>query len=166
MAQKFLSSRLPFSPTGRSGLDQMLALFHAAEQGEPVTDLVPENTVRLLTIHASKGLEFPVVFLIGVEEDILPFAHPAEAQTESAEERLDREEEEMRIFYVAITRAKQRLLLTCAARRNWYGKELTHRPSRFLSRLPDALVIRGSALSSLDRAAHRTRQFFKDMFGA
>lgn len=164
--KKFLSSRLPFAPPGRAGLDQMLAMFHAAEHGEPTADLLPESAVRLLTIHASKGLEFPIVIVIGVEEDILPFVRPGGDRDESAEDRLEQEEEELRLFYVAVTRAKQRLILTCAARRTWYGKETSHRPSRFLEKLPKELVTRGSALSPIDHAAHRTRQFFKDLFGA
>ncbi len=165
LVRRFVSSRLPYAAAGSAGLDQLLSGFQAADEGEPVADLLQENVVRLLTIHASKGLEFPVVIVVGVEEDILPYVRPGSYQQESADERREREEEELRLFYVAITRAKQRLILTGAARRPWYGRDVTHRPSRYLARLPDDVVIRGSSLSTVDRAAHRTKQFFKDMFG-
>ena len=162
--EKFLSSRLPFAPAGREGFDLLLSAFESGQKGEPSADLVADDAVRLMTIHASKGLEFPVVFVIGVEETILPFVH-MQASRESDAERRESEEEELRLFYVAITRAKHRLYLTSAARRAWYGRQVTHVPSRFLSKLPKELTTRGSALSTADRAAHRTKQFFKDMFG-
>jgi len=164
--QRLLASRLPYAPPGRPGLDLVLAAFHASAEGEPITDLTQENAVRLLTIHASKGLEFPVVFVVGVEEDLLPFSHPGGSAEETESDRAEREEEEGRLFYVAITRARERLVLTSAAQRRLYGRVVSHRPSRFLARLPADVVTRGSALSALDRAAHRTRQFFKDLFRA
>ncbi|MBI4179318.1 ATP-dependent helicase [bacterium] len=161
---RFLSARIPYPSTGGAGLEQLLSAFQSSDRGEPVADLVQENVVRLLTIHAAKGLEFPAVIVLGVEEDILPFVHPGDSDKETAAEKIAREDEELRLFYVAITRAKQQLVLTSAARREWYGKPVTHRPSRFLSRLPPDLVERGSALNTLDRAAHRTKQFFRDIF--
>jgi superfamily I DNA/RNA helicase len=78
-----------------------------------------------MTIHAAKGLEFPVVFIAGCEDDLIPLAHPGNKKTDPGEER--------RLFYVAMTRAMQQLYLTRAKKRSIYGKLLTRRPSPFLA---------------------------------
>jgi DNA helicase-2/ATP-dependent DNA helicase PcrA len=84
--------------------------------------------VSLLTLHAAKGLEFPVVFLVGVEEDLLPCAGIQGEARDLAEER--------RLAYVGITRARERLYLTRAAARTRRGKLVPRTPSRFLDDLP------------------------------
>jgi DNA helicase-2/ATP-dependent DNA helicase PcrA len=84
--------------------------------------------VTLMTLHAAKGLEFPVVFLVGVEEDLLPCAG---LQGEARD--LD---EERRLAYVGLTRARERLYLTRAAARTRRGKVIPRTPSRFLEDLP------------------------------
>jgi DNA helicase-2/ATP-dependent DNA helicase PcrA len=81
-----------------------------------------------MTIHCAKGLEFPVVFLVGMEEDVFP--------NRNARETEDGIEEERRLFYVAITRAQQKLYLTAARRRRMMGQEVLGMPSRFLRELP------------------------------
>jgi ATP-dependent DNA helicase Rep len=83
--------------------------------------------VQMLTLHASKGLEFPYVFIIGMEEEILPHRSSIEADTI---------EEERRLAYVGITRARQTLALTFAAKRKQYGEIIDCSPSRFLDELP------------------------------
>ncbi|MEK1943944.1 MAG: DNA helicase Rep [Pseudomonas sp.] len=83
--------------------------------------------VQMLTLHASKGLEFPYVFIIGMEEEILPHRSSIEADTI---------EEERRLAYVGITRARQTLAFTFAARRKQYGEIIDCSPSRFLDELP------------------------------
>ncbi|MGA4633318.1 DNA helicase Rep [Pseudomonas solani] len=83
--------------------------------------------VQLMTLHASKGLEFPYVFIMGVEEDILPHRSSIEADTI---------EEERRLAYVGITRARQNLAMTFAAKRKQYGEIIDCSPSRFLDELP------------------------------
>ena len=88
--------------------------------------------VTLMTLHTAKGLEFPVVFLTGMEEEVFPHAR---ALTDAREL-----EEERRLAYVGITRAEQRLYLTRAASRNWYGRPAFHTPSRFLSEIPASLI--------------------------
>jgi DNA helicase II / ATP-dependent DNA helicase PcrA len=88
--------------------------------------------VTLMTLHTAKGLEFPVVFLTGMEEEVFPHQRALTNQRELEEER--------RLAYVGITRAKERLYLTRAASRNWYGRPAFHTPSRFLSEIPAALV--------------------------
>jgi DNA helicase-2/ATP-dependent DNA helicase PcrA len=86
-----------------------------------------ENAVKLMTMHSAKGLEFPVVFGVGMEEGVFP------GERSIRENRL---EEERRLCYVAITRARERLYFTHAHRRLLYGRENITAPSRFLAELP------------------------------
>ena len=88
--------------------------------------------VTLMTLHTAKGLEFPVVFLTGMEEEVFPHQRSLTNQRELEEER--------RLAYVGITRAQQRLYLTRAASRNWWGRPAFHTPSRFLSEIPASLL--------------------------
>ncbi len=83
--------------------------------------------VQMMTLHASKGLEFPYVFIMGMEEEILPHRSSIEADTI---------EEERRLAYVGITRARQNLAMTFAAKRKQYGEIIECMPSRFLDELP------------------------------
>ena len=89
------------------------------------------DRVQLATLHAAKGLEFPDVFLMGVEEELLPHKNSVEADTI---------EEERRLMYVGITRAKQQLTITYAKKRKQFGEFLETTPSRFLDELPDEHV--------------------------
>jgi DNA helicase-2/ATP-dependent DNA helicase PcrA len=84
-----------------------------------------------MTVHAAKGLEFPVVFLAGLESGLFPHQQSVE------ENRL---EEERRLFYVAVTRARERLLITHAQHRRVQGQRRTRRPSPFLNELPEDTV--------------------------
>jgi DNA helicase II / ATP-dependent DNA helicase PcrA len=88
--------------------------------------------VTLMTLHTAKGLEFPVVFLTGLEENVFPHERSSGDERELAEER--------RLAYVGITRAEQRLYLTRAAARTWWGRPGYHKQSRFLSEIPEALI--------------------------
>lgn len=99
--------------------------------------------ISLMTLHTAKGLEFPVVFLIGVEEGILPHARSLENEAELEEER--------RLFYVGMTRAKERLYLSYAQLRSRFGLRERNLPSHFLEALPPEVIeeVRGS--SSLER---------------
>lgn len=87
-----------------------------------------EDTVKLMTIHAAKGLEFPCVFSVGLEENLFP-------SSMSLYDRPDLEEER-RLFYVAVTRAKQRLWVTYAGSRYRFGSLIQNDPSRFLEEIP------------------------------
>jgi len=93
------------------------------------------DCVSLMTLHAAKGLEFPHVFITGMEEEVLP--HRASL----AEDRL---EEERRLAYVGITRAQRSLTLTYAEKRRRWGEEIECEPSRFFEELPDDIVWEGT----------------------
>lgn len=94
----------------------------------------PDNAVRLMTLHASKGLEFPVVFLIGMEESVFPHARSIDDEAGLEEER--------NLCYVGITRAKDRLHLTHCSERTLYGQISVRDPSRFLDELPETHITR------------------------
>lgn len=91
------------------------------------------NSAVLMTIHSAKGLEFPIVFLVGMEENIFPSSLSANNNEDLEEER--------RLAYVAITRAKRRLFMTCAASRLLYGRTTCNQISRFISEIPDKYYI-------------------------
>ena len=117
--------------------------------------------VTLITLHMVKGLEFPVVFMVGMEEGLLPHQRAVEereenptavgAATEMAEER--------RLAYVGMTRAKDRLYLSCAFRRHLYGRSQPAFPSRFLGDIPRSLLAapRGSAPIAPPRHGYKER---------
>lgn len=100
-------------------------------QLNPYTDAGRLKTegVHLLTFHASKGLEFPVVFIAAAEEEITPLLREGTDM-----------EEERRLFYVAMTRAKDELQITCCKKRSRYGEIRTMEPSRFISEIPEELT--------------------------
>jgi len=111
-----------------------------------------DNHVTLMTLHAAKGLEFPVVFIVGMEEGIFPHSRALVDQNELEEER--------RLAYVGITRAKEKLFLTHAWSRNLYGSTQYNPPSRFLDEIPGELLQReGSVDSGADegRGGYRPR---------
>ncbi len=107
-------------------------LAHASlEAGEMQTD-ENERYTHMMTLHAAKGLEFPVVFLVGLEEGLFP--------GKQSMEEPGRMEEERRLCYVGMTRAMEKLLISYAEVRRQYGREEYHRPSRFLNELPAELL--------------------------
>ncbi|MEO6966932.1 MAG: DNA helicase II [Rhodanobacteraceae bacterium] len=125
-----------FEPTPEdveAGLSELAAfLAHAAlEAGEAQGD-AGADCVQLMTLHSAKGLEFPIVFLVGLEEGLFP----SNRSTEDA----SRLEEERRLAYVGITRAREKLILTHAESRRLHGSEMLARPSRFLNELPPGLL--------------------------
>lgn len=93
-----------------------------------------EDAAVMMTMHAAKGLEFPVVFIIGAEEGLFP-SMQAIGQSEDMEE-------ERRLCYVAITRAREKLYITCAAQRMLYGRTSANLPSRFTEEIPQTLLDR------------------------
>lgn len=91
-----------------------------------------KGSIILMTMHSAKGLEFPVVFIIGMEENIFPHSRSLDDQAEMEEER--------RLAYVGITRAEQRLYLTCAGTRTLYGRSSFNMPSRFLREISEDVI--------------------------
>ncbi len=91
-----------------------------------------DDCVQLMTLHAAKGLEFPVVFLVGMEEGLFPSQRSVDDE--------GRLEEERRLAYVGITRARERLILSHAESRRMHGTEMLARPSRFLGEMPAELI--------------------------
>ncbi|HXH07220.1 MAG TPA: UvrD-helicase domain-containing protein [Vicinamibacterales bacterium] len=107
-------------------VDRLSLLSESDEEAGP-----PDARVSLMTLHAAKGLEFPMVVIAGMEEGLCPHTRSQEG---------DELEEERRLCYVGMTRARERLVLTGAARRRIFGEYQTCQPSRFLSEIPRALV--------------------------
>ncbi|BCA96180.1 DNA helicase [Legionella antarctica] len=107
-------------------------LAHASLESGEMQAEEHERYVHLMTFHAAKGLEFPIVFLVGMEEGVFP-------GKQSIEEP-GRLEEERRLCYVGMTRAMRKLVLSYAEVRRQYGREEYHRPSRFLRELPQELI--------------------------
>ena len=93
---------------------------------------VSKGKVVLMTMHAAKGLEFPVVFIIGMEENVFPHSRSIGDNDEMEEER--------RLAYVGITRAEERLYLTCAQSRTLFGRSGYNNPSRFISEISDEIL--------------------------
>jgi DNA helicase II / ATP-dependent DNA helicase PcrA len=116
-----------------AGLSELVAFlaYAALEAGEGQAQ-AGEDGVQLMTLHSAKGLEFPVVFLAGLEEGLFPNARSIE--------EAGRLEEERRLAYVGITRARQKLVLTHAEARRLHGQDMYGVPSRFLREIPEALL--------------------------
>jgi DNA helicase-2/ATP-dependent DNA helicase PcrA len=93
---------------------------------------IDDNKITLMTLHAAKGLEFPVVFIAGLEKGLFPLA--------KAEQDKSEEEEERRLFYVGITRAKEKLFITNAQKRMRFGEFSSQTPSKFLSEIDPNFV--------------------------
>ncbi|HKA09849.1 MAG TPA: UvrD-helicase domain-containing protein [Candidatus Dormibacteraeota bacterium] len=109
-----------------------------------------DEGVTLITLHMVKGLEFPVVFMVGMEENLLPHRRAVEDPREMPEER--------RLCYVGITRAQDRLYLTCSFKRHLYGRSEASFPSRFLQEIPHGLLgapRRGAAPVAPPRGGYR-----------
>ncbi|OCL25967.1 DNA/RNA helicase [Orenia metallireducens] len=106
-------------------------------------DMNNSNQIKMMTVHASKGLEFPVIFIVGMEEDTFP--HYRSVKTGMLEEI----EEERRLCYVAMTRAADRLFMTYARERQRYGETRSMTPSRFLDEIPTELILEGNHYRNL-----------------
>ncbi|HEX5474022.1 MAG TPA: UvrD-helicase domain-containing protein [Vicinamibacterales bacterium] len=112
------------------GFVDRLSLLSEADEESGTRDA----HVWMMTLHAAKGLEFPVVIMAGLEEGLFPHSRSSEDEEELEEER--------RLCYVGMTRARKRLVLTGAARRRVFGEYQSTQPSRFLEEIPDHLVQR------------------------
>ncbi len=129
-------------------LIRSIGQFHQEREGATLRDFLEEvslltdidrwnddtNAVTLMTLHSAKGLEFPVVFVTGLEEGLFPLIRPDEDVTDDEEER--------RLFYVGLTRARDKVYLSYAAqRRRWGGSAINGVMSRFIRELPEELVL-------------------------
>ena len=116
-----------------SGFLDEIALYTDIDSHDP-----SEDCAVMMTMHSAKGLEFPVVFVVGVEEGIFPGIRAIGEPEEMEEER--------RLCYVAMTRAKEKLYMTCASQRMLFGRTNSNLPSRFLGEIPPELVEKSGRL--------------------
>lgn len=126
--QELRSLAVEFSKEGIEDLDDFLARIALVQDTDDVDNA---DTVMMMTYHGAKGLEFPIVFMTGMEEGVFP-----SYRTETEEDM----EEERRLCYVGITRACERLYLTNAISRLLYGYERNNPPSRFIKEIPSQLL--------------------------
>lgn len=129
--RELLSVAKKFSET-ETGEALNLFLEEVALSSDTDTLRQEQDTIRLMTIHSSKGLEFPVVFIVGLEEGIFPHSRSALSYQELEEER--------RLMYVGLTRAKSKVYLLSADARTIFGSTQINPPSRFLSEIPKHLI--------------------------
>ncbi|HEO1129780.1 TPA: DNA helicase PcrA [Streptococcus agalactiae] len=130
---KNFDDNLEITVEGETGLDRLSRFLNDLALIADTDDSATETAeVTLMTLHAAKGLEFPVVFLIGMEEGVFPLSR--------AIEDADELEEERRLAYVGITRAEQILFLTNANTRTLFGKTSYNRPTRFIREIDDELI--------------------------
>lgn len=118
------------------GIEKLLEDAALASDQDSLAHGEQKNAVRLLTIHASKGLEFPVVFVTGLEQGLFPHERHGERQ------KPEDSEEERRLFYVALTRAGKKLYISYATIRTLFGSRQINSPSEFLYEIPEELIER------------------------
>lgn len=112
--------------------DHPSSLRSSLQESSGQAGQVHKEAVTLMTLHAAKGLEFPVVFMVGMEEGLFPHSKSLLEPQELEEER--------RLCYVGMTRAKVKLCLTFARKRLWFGNRTSNLPSRFISDIPKHLL--------------------------
>ena len=137
--------------TGNVNLEDFLEDISLVADSQEHQEL--DNAITLMTMHAAKGLEFKVVFLIGMEEGIMPHFMSLESSSDLEEER--------RLCYVAITRAKERLYITNAKRRLLFGTVNMNPPSRFISEIDDNLIEKQENKESLMNKAFEKSKFYE-----
>ena len=128
---EFLSVAVDFDVNNPDGnLEDFLSGISLLSDVDKTEDV--DNSVTMLTVHSAKGLEFPVVFMVGMEEGLFPISRALESESELEEER--------RLCYVAITRAEKLLFITYAKIRTIYGSVNYCLPSRFIDEMPEDLI--------------------------
>jgi DNA helicase-2/ATP-dependent DNA helicase PcrA len=131
--EELVSAAREFDLTEAPGQSPLTAyLSHVALEAGEQQAQAGEDAVHLMTLHAAKGLEFPLVFLCGMEDGLFPHQHSVDDS--------QRLEEERRLCYVGITRARERLYLTLAESRRLHGSDFHAAPSRFLREIPRRLL--------------------------
>jgi ATP-dependent DNA helicase UvrD/PcrA len=127
--EQLVTAAADFGEAGGQGLVDFLDRVSLVSDADVAEG---EDGVALMTLHCAKGLEFPLVFLMGLEEGLLPHSRSAESPSDLEEER--------RLLYVGMTRARERLHLTSACVRRVFGRETPVEPSRFLDEVPHELI--------------------------
>jgi DNA helicase-2/ATP-dependent DNA helicase PcrA len=140
-AQQFIAEKDQDSSDLQQFLDSA-----ALDAGEGQADEF-EDSIQLMTLHSAKGLEFPLVFMVGVEENLFPHSMSADDPV--------RLEEERRLCYVGVTRAMQRLFISYAETRRLHGKDSYNKPSRFIREFPQELLREVRLKSSISRPVSR-----------
>jgi DNA helicase-2/ATP-dependent DNA helicase PcrA len=131
--EELVNATRNYIPDEIDGLDPLASfLAHAALEAGDAEAEAWEDSVQLMSLHSAKGLEFPLVFLTGLEEGLFPHQRSIE--------ETGRLEEERRLCYVGMTRAKKRLVLTLAEIRRLHGSEHYTSPSRFLGEIDQSLI--------------------------
>ena len=116
------------TPSSQSPLEAILHKMLLRDIMEQKKEDEQDDQVQLMTLHASKGLEYPCVYILGLEEQLLPHKSSLEEDTL---------EEERRLFYVGITRAQQQLTISLTQQRQQFGEKVDVEPSRFLEEIPE-----------------------------
>lgn len=143
--QKTLAETTPDTTGEADLLEAVIAKLLLRDLLDQQSEEEADNKVQIMTLHASKGLEFPHVFIMGFEEDFLPHRNSIED---------DNIEEERRLAYVGITRAQKKLVLTMAKQRKQFGEMLNCQPSRFLAELPTDDIQRTGFGEKMDEATN------------
>ncbi|RJP22236.1 MAG: ATP-dependent DNA helicase PcrA [Candidatus Abyssobacteria bacterium SURF_5] len=128
---ELISAAVEFLHSGKPALEEFIentSLRTDIDEWDDETDFIP-----LMTLHSAKGLEFPVVFIAGMEEELFPHLNSMTSQA--------RLEEERRLCYVGLTRAQERIFLTSADLRHIHGMALMHLPSRFIDEIPEEILL-------------------------
>jgi len=126
-------------------MDELTAfLTHAALEAGEGQAAEWDDCVQMMTLHSAKGLEFPLVFMVGMEEGLFPSQRSLEEEGKLEEER--------RLCYVGITRAREHLVMSCAEHRRLYGQDMYPSPSRFISEIPEHLL---NEVRSRHQQSHR-----------
>jgi DNA helicase-2/ATP-dependent DNA helicase PcrA len=156
--QELITAAGQFSEENTNNVHTLLAEFlanAALEAGESQSDESATDYVQLMTLHSAKGLEFPLVFLAGMEEGLFPHQLSASEPHQLSEER--------RLCYVGITRAMKKLYLTHAETRRHHGQEMYHRPSRFIQELPhdvlDEVKLRTKISRPVYSSSHKSSHY-------
>ncbi len=136
--EEFLTVTMEFEEEAENDLGSFLESISLASDIDEMEE--PTEQVTLMTLHSAKGLEFPVVFLVGLEEGIFPGNKSMDDPNGIEEER--------RLCYVGITRAKENLFMTCAKSRTIFGSTSYNSISRFLKEVPEEMLSEESSLSS------------------
>jgi DNA helicase-2/ATP-dependent DNA helicase PcrA len=145
--QELVNAAVDYDEQGAQGLRDFLD--HSALVAD-TDQYKPDVPVTLMTAHSAKGLEFPVVFLVGLEDGLFPHSRSLSDSSDIEEER--------RLAYVAMTRAERILYVTHAVKRRVYGEELASEPSQFLNEMPIELIedlSRGRSWLSFARGSHK-----------